>query len=432
MPCRLLPDDRDGIPNVLVEAMAAGAPVVASAVSGIPELVDDGVNGLTVAPGGPGGARRRAAPPAPGPRARAAPGGGGTSDGARALRRRRAGRRARRAVRAGGRAMRPVVCVIEHLHRDRERRRVGRRGPLHARGRDSRRSGRAPDWLGADLPADEEWRIEWVKFYYGLDLAHAYRTTGAKRFREAWERLVASCIAQVPPDHDSSDVTARRILNWIYAWQGFGAGALDARARGEHRRAGAPRARRRSRPSATTARSSCTRCCSPRSPCPGSTATAACAASRWPSSTATSRRTSAPTASTARPRRHYHMIALRSFLGVRANARRFGLALPDRFEDPARARQRVRAPLPPPGRPDPRALGRGHRRLPRAARAGGRAARPGAGAGRELPRRRLLRAAQRLGRRRQLRRLRLRPAGRRRPWPLRPSQRRAVRSADGR
>ena len=24
---------------------------------------------------------------------------------------------------------------------------------------------------------------------------------------------------QVPPDHDSSDVTARRILNWIYAWQ---------------------------------------------------------------------------------------------------------------------------------------------------------------------------------------------------------------------
>jgi glycosyltransferase involved in cell wall biosynthesis len=53
MPCRLLPDDRDGIPNVLVEAMAAGAPVVASAVSGIPELVDDGVNGLTVPPDDP-------------------------------------------------------------------------------------------------------------------------------------------------------------------------------------------------------------------------------------------------------------------------------------------------------------------------------------------------------------------------------------------
>jgi glycosyltransferase involved in cell wall biosynthesis len=50
MPCRLLPDDRDGIPNVLVEAMAAGTPVVATAVSGIPELVEDGVNGLLVEP----------------------------------------------------------------------------------------------------------------------------------------------------------------------------------------------------------------------------------------------------------------------------------------------------------------------------------------------------------------------------------------------
>jgi glycosyltransferase involved in cell wall biosynthesis len=53
MPSRLLPDDRDGIPNVLVEAMAAGAPVVASAVSGIPELVAHDVNGLTVAPEDP-------------------------------------------------------------------------------------------------------------------------------------------------------------------------------------------------------------------------------------------------------------------------------------------------------------------------------------------------------------------------------------------
>jgi glycosyltransferase involved in cell wall biosynthesis len=53
MPCRVLPDDRDGIPNVLVEAMAAGAPVVASNVSGIPELVRHEVNGLLVEPDEP-------------------------------------------------------------------------------------------------------------------------------------------------------------------------------------------------------------------------------------------------------------------------------------------------------------------------------------------------------------------------------------------
>ena len=61
--------------------------------------------------------------------------------------------------------------------------------------------GLEPDWLDADLPEDEEWRIDWVKFYYGLDLADAYRATGDAALPRAWERLVASFIdPQVPPD----------------------------------------------------------------------------------------------------------------------------------------------------------------------------------------------------------------------------------------
>ena len=42
---------REGIPVVLIEAMASGVAVVASHLSGIPELVEDGVTGLTVPPG---------------------------------------------------------------------------------------------------------------------------------------------------------------------------------------------------------------------------------------------------------------------------------------------------------------------------------------------------------------------------------------------
>jgi len=45
--------DRDGIPNVLLESMAIGVPVVATQISAIPELVEDGKTGLLVPPGQP-------------------------------------------------------------------------------------------------------------------------------------------------------------------------------------------------------------------------------------------------------------------------------------------------------------------------------------------------------------------------------------------
>ncbi|MBM3517581.1 MAG: glycosyltransferase family 4 protein [Alphaproteobacteria bacterium] len=50
--CRITRDgDRDGLPNVLIEAQSQGLPCIATAVSAIPELIEDGATGLLVPPG---------------------------------------------------------------------------------------------------------------------------------------------------------------------------------------------------------------------------------------------------------------------------------------------------------------------------------------------------------------------------------------------
>jgi glycosyltransferase involved in cell wall biosynthesis len=54
LPCRIARDgDRDGIPNVLIEAAACGLPIISTPVSGIPELVTDRLSGLIVPPQDP-------------------------------------------------------------------------------------------------------------------------------------------------------------------------------------------------------------------------------------------------------------------------------------------------------------------------------------------------------------------------------------------
>ena len=45
--------DRDGLPNVLLEAQSQGLPCVATRVSAIPELIEDGVTGVLSPPGDP-------------------------------------------------------------------------------------------------------------------------------------------------------------------------------------------------------------------------------------------------------------------------------------------------------------------------------------------------------------------------------------------
>ncbi len=107
LPCRIDDDgDRDGIPNVLVEAMACGVPTVTTSVSGIPEVVDDGVTGLIVpvddAPATADALERLRRDPALAQRIAA----NAARRGARALRRRSAGSGLGAFVQRGGRMSR--------------------------------------------------------------------------------------------------------------------------------------------------------------------------------------------------------------------------------------------------------------------------------------------------------------------------------------
>ena len=48
--CFILPSNYEGMPCSLVEAMGCGLPIIASAVGGVPDMIDDGIDGILISP----------------------------------------------------------------------------------------------------------------------------------------------------------------------------------------------------------------------------------------------------------------------------------------------------------------------------------------------------------------------------------------------
>jgi len=72
------------------------------------------------------------------------------------------------------------------------------------------------DWL-RNPSRDIEWQILLHKFYFAPGLARKFMETADTRYRDCFESLVRSWIGQTPVNFIATDVTARRVQNWIYA-----------------------------------------------------------------------------------------------------------------------------------------------------------------------------------------------------------------------
>ncbi len=68
---------------------------------------------------------------------------------------------------------------------------------------------------------DLEWLILLHKFYYLKDLAGAYDYTQDERYAEKWVSLISSWIKQVPDGFIDSQVTGRRLQQWLTAYPIF-------------------------------------------------------------------------------------------------------------------------------------------------------------------------------------------------------------------
>ena len=68
---------------------------------------------------------------------------------------------------------------------------------------------------------DLEWLIMMHKCYYFVGLGMHYRQYKDKRYLHQWVALTRSWIEQTEPGFIASDVTGRRVQNWIFAFYFF-------------------------------------------------------------------------------------------------------------------------------------------------------------------------------------------------------------------
>jgi hypothetical protein len=242
--------------------------------------------------------------------------------------------------------LRPVFCVIEDRHRSRAVADDAVAGRFTSGGV-TLELGLTPDWVTGGLTHDEEWRIEWNKFYFGLDLAEAYARTGDAVYVRAWETLVTSWIAQVPPDHDPSDVIGRRLQNWVYAWQAFagcrGGGPEPSTVDGllDSITAQVAHLRRHLTPERNHRTLELYALLVTALALPSVDPTGELRDLAWAELHRNLLEDVWPDGVHRECSTHYHHMALRSFLGARENARRFGLAVPDGYDDRLRLACRV-------------------------------------------------------------------------------------------
>ncbi|WP_082880030.1 alginate lyase family protein [Methylomonas methanica] len=85
---------------------------------------------------------------------------------------------------------------------------------------ETHRLGDELNWLQNPSP-DLEWLILLHKFYYSRDLALAYDYSGDEGYADKWVALIGSWIEQVPDGFVNSQVTGRRLQQWILAYHYF-------------------------------------------------------------------------------------------------------------------------------------------------------------------------------------------------------------------